>query len=271
MKIFLLIGNQSHHKALAVKINSRFSVHTVVVEARNSARKLSAMKVLSRVVDLLLFRKIFIAWKNMLHFYETRFSEYPPTSLFKTVNINSEEVYCLITTEAPDLIIVSGTKLLGKKLLTFKPSIGIVNLHTGLSPYMNGGPNCTNWCIALNQIHLIGNTVMWIDEGIDSGDIITTETIKPTGEEDLTELYLLVINHAHELYIRAISHILIGHNPKIAQRTIATGRTFYTKEWTNRRKFDLIKNFSRFKAIVQSQEYAEKKARVVTIALPVKH
>ena len=62
----------------------------------------------------------------------------------------------------PELVIVSGTNLLAEHLIkTIRAYAKIINLHTGISPYVKGGPNCTNWCIYHANFSFIGNTVMY--------------------------------------------------------------------------------------------------------------
>ena len=47
-----------------------------------------------------------------------------------------------------------------------------MNLHLGLSPYYKG--NATNfWPFINNELEFLGSTVLHIDPGIDTGDIIT--------------------------------------------------------------------------------------------------
>ena len=110
----------------------------------------------------------------------------------------------------------------------------ILNLHTGVSPYIKGGPNCTNWCLA-NNYYLIGNTVMTLDAGIDSGAIIATECTKLDGNESLFDLHYKVMEHGFDLYVRVIScyvkeKIVLK---SISQDDISTKVSlFYTKNWT---------------------------------------
>jgi methionyl-tRNA formyltransferase len=142
----------------------------------------------------------------------------------------------------PDLTIVSGTNLVGKKVIG--ASAKIVNLHTGISPYVKGGPNCTNWCLAKNWFHLIGNTVMWLDSGIDTGRIITTEQTPLDGNETLFELHRKVMRHAHDLYVRAVRQICEGREvPSVPQSEIAAGAVFYNADWTRTAQRAALKNF----------------------------
>ena len=131
-------------------------------------------------------------------------------------------------------------------MLSIHPGIGILNLHTGLSPYIKGAPNCTNWCIATEQYHLIGNTVMWIDSGIDSGNIATTEFTEFNGNEDLAAIHIKVMEHAHNLYLRAIKKIVNKECPNIKQDEIAKGVTYYTKQWELKQKINLVRNVKKF-------------------------
>jgi methionyl-tRNA formyltransferase len=183
----------------------------------------------------------------MLKIYEEKYPKYPNTAILELENINTEAAYDFTKSFTPDLILVSGTRLVKEKMLTIHPSIGILNLHTGLSPYVKGGPNCTNWCIANNDFHLIGNTIMWIDKGIDTGNILTTEFTPFNGKENLMELHMKVMEHAHDLYLNAVKFLDKGNKQSLKQSDIADGTTFYNKQWTLRQKFNLVKNFSQLK------------------------
>ena len=102
---------------------------------------------------------------------------------------------------------MSGTKLVGARLLQLKPKNGILNLHTGISPYVKGGPNCTNWCIATNNFHLIGNTIMWLDEGIDTGALIQQEAIDITPKDSLLSIYAKCAATGANLIHRALNEL----------------------------------------------------------------
>ena len=116
--------------------------------------------------------------------------------------------------------------------------MGTMNLHTGLSPYVRGGPNCTNWCLATGRPWLIGNTTMWIDEGIDSGDLITTECTPLNGSEGLRDLHRKVMDHAHDLVLRAMSTSDALDRQGHPQTEIReSGDLYLTRDWTPLRAF----------------------------------
>jgi len=152
-------------------------------------------------------------------------------------------------------------------MLSVRAKIGILNLHTGVSPYVKGGPNCTNWCIATNQFHLVGNTIMWIDEGIDSGNIITTELTKVDWSKSLLDIHIAVMEHAHLLYVKAIKYLAQGNVSNIKQSDIGTGKTYYTKDWKLKNKRDLIKNLRAIQKSNSKEWIAEKSKSIKTVEI----
>lgn len=88
-------------------------------------------------------------------------------------DVNAAGATRLVAKLAPDIVLVNGTNLLRTPMLTAAETapLGVVNVHTGLSPYTRGG-SCNLWAILERQIQCVGVTVHRIDAGIDSGEII---------------------------------------------------------------------------------------------------
>jgi methionyl-tRNA formyltransferase len=93
---------------------------------------------------------------------------------------------------------------------------------------------------------------MWIDSGIDTGNIIASETTTFTGEESLLQVHIKVMEHAHDLYVRAIQKLDREAVSGIQQSAIGEGRVYYTKQWTLAKKIQLRKNFRQFKSAFAS-------------------
>ena len=265
MKIILWIGNEPNQKALANKIHKVFPITAIVTETRRSKRNLTVRLILEKLFEKIFLSSIGKAWWAMRKNYEEKYPKYPDTEILEVENINTEIAYEFTDKHKPDLILVSGTRIIKEKMLAINPSIGILNLHTGLSPYVKGGPNCTNWCIANKDFHLIGNTIMWIDKGIDTGNILTTELTSFNGNENLSELHIKVMEHAHSLYINAVKFLDEGKKMRVKQSDIANGVTFYTKQWTLKQKINLIKNFSHLKKQYENGEIISKRKDIKTI------
>lgn len=272
MKIVLLTGDAPNQKALANKVAAEFDLIGIVIEKKpGKKQKLSVNKILSKLKDILFYQKITNAWTNLLSYYSRKYPSFPESEIKIVDSINSPDVIKFVQEKAPDLVMVSGTSLIKKDFFQIKPVKGIVNLHTGLSPYIKGGPNCTNWCIATDQFHLIGNTIMWLDAGIDSGNIITTQLVNFTGDENLNEIHIKVMEEAHSLYLQALHAIDKSYTnvPSVKQSEICKGTLYLTKMWTNEYKKALLNNISngRFKRIIKSREYLNKRAEPITVPL----
>lgn len=270
MKIILLAGNKANHKALAVKLSDEFEIDGIVIEDRKT-KKRTLKDLLKGIKERIDFYKIHRAWSFLMDHYNSCYQDWPEVDQLKIEQINSDEVVEFIQNKKPDLILVSGTRLLRKNLLEkIMPIAKIMNLHTGISPYIKGGPNCTNWCLADDLFHLIGNTIMYINEGIDTGNIIATERTKFDGEETLDEIHLKVMEHAHDLYIRAVRKAEKGHELNaVKQEEIAKGKLFLTRRWNRRKKKSLLRNIEndRFNQVLQSLHYQEKANKIKLINL----
>lgn len=272
MKIVLLCGSNANHKALACKLSLKAELVGIVIDEKKTlAPKRSLASLSLKIWNKIKFGKIDAAWHHLMQYYQQKYPDYPNVPTQYVPHINDAATINFIHQHKPDLVMVSGTMLLRKPLLSqLTPSKGIINLHTGLSPYIKGGPNCTNWCLANNDFHLIGNTIMWIDSGIDTGNIISTEFTKFDGSENLQDIHLKVMEHAHELYIKSITTIQNNFEqcPSVKQDSLDKGKLFYTKMWKNKQKRFLLKNLLHFKEVVTSETYHQKQKKIKVVKLP---
>lgn len=250
--ILICCGNAPNQKGLANKIAGEFNVAGIIIdEHKRTPAKSSKKKLFTVLVDRLRFYTIYAAWKKMLAYYNSKFSNWPDVQTLRVPSINDEDALKFIKSIQPDLIVVSGTGMIKEPLISLPVPIGIINLHTGLSPYVKGGPNCTNWCIANNEWQLVGNTVMWLNAGIDTGNIITTETVDIKNKPGLGAAHISVMEHAHNLYIRAISYLFHTSPPyqSVPQQTLGEGKLYLTKMWTKQKRKLLLKNWANKKEI----------------------
>ena len=88
---------------------------------------------------------------------------------------------------------------------------------------------------------------MWLNAGIDTGNIITTETVDIKNTKDLNQAHQLVMEHAHDLYLRAIGYLFETGPPynSVLQNSIDKGQLYLTKMWTAARKKDLLRNWEK--------------------------
>ncbi|MBS1792985.1 MAG: hypothetical protein JSS81_03980 [Acidobacteria bacterium] len=246
MKVVLLVGDQGNQRALCHKIAAVCEVAAIVVSENIPRKKPPAARrartLLNRIGNRLTGRLFVDTWFEMLRRYDAEYPGWPDAPLVRVRNVNDAAAVETLERHSPDVTIVSGTNLVGGRVV--RASKKIVNLHTGISPYVKGGPNCTNWCLAENWFHLIGNTIMWLDLGIDTGRLIATEQTPLDGGETFFELHWKVMEHAHDLYVRAVARLAGGGDvPSVPQSEIDEGTTFYTVDWNWAAQRRAQKNF----------------------------
>lgn len=275
MRAVVLTTGQPNQMALCHELGVVCQlVHVVVAQNRPGTRLSLAHRLTlwrNRLDGRLAGQPCREAWQALQARYRARYSQFPEVPCTSVRNINEPQTLRVLQREDPDLVIVSGTTLVETPLIAWAAQKqGIVNLHTGLSPYVRGGPNCTNWCLAQRTFHLIGNTVLWLDAGIDAGPIITSEQTPLTGTEDLVGLHWKVTEHAHALLVRAIARLAAGLSvPRVPQHTIARGRLFTARQWNALAMRAAWRNFRHqyTPAYFASEEYRSQSARLMVVPL----
>ena len=101
--------------------------------------------------------------------------------VFQPDTLRSEEAFSLIRSLSPDVIVVAAYgKILPKNILDYPP-LGCINIHASLLPKYRGAAPI-QWAV-INGEKETGVTIMQMDEGIDTGDILFCEAI-PIEEDD---------------------------------------------------------------------------------------
>lgn len=109
----------------------------------------------------------------------------------KGIKVNSDEFYELASSYECDLFVSMSFNQIFRTRIINLPKLKTINCHAGKLPYYRGR-NILNWAI-INDEKEFGITVHYIDEGIDTGDIILQRTY-PICEDDN---YKTLLNVAH--------------------------------------------------------------------------
>ena len=130
--------------------------------------------------------------------------------LVETVNVNSYETVNTIKDYNPEYLFVIGWSQIIKKDLLNIPKKGSIGYHPSLLP-KNRGRGVIPWTI-IQEEKETGSTLFWLDEGVDSGDILLQRSFPLEPNETATTLYKKHINVLRDLLREAIE-ILQGENP----------------------------------------------------------
>lgn len=123
-------------------------------------------------------------------------------------NINDAESVEILRGLAPDLVFCVGwTQLLRSELLRV-PSMGCIGFHASLLPRLRGRAP-VNWAIILGERET-GNTMMLLDEGVDTGDILAQRRFPIEEDDTCATVYDKVARSADEMIREVLPAIREG-------------------------------------------------------------
>lgn len=115
-----------------------------------------------------------------------QYAELKKIKVLQPDKLKSPEFLEELTTLCPDLIVVVAFRMLPKAVWEI-PSLGTINLHASLLPNYRGAAPI-NWAI-INGETQTGATTFFINEEIDTGDIIDSVAIDITPDMDAGSLH----------------------------------------------------------------------------------
>lgn len=247
LPIVLLTSGSPWQRALAARMASTEGVGlvAVVVERVRSTRRPGWIARQALTDPMRLIRKVEmrlrfgvemerIAREELEAFgIEGHPRDWPPVEVLEVDRINDPEVLNLLDRSEPRVVAVSGTSLVREPLLSHSGPEAFLNLHTGLSPFYKGGPNCTLWALACGEPQYVGSTIHVLDPGIDSGAIVLSAHTPLLETTTLAQAVCASVEVGHRLYVRVLSALAAGRTLRpVPQATLGEGRTFFTREWS---------------------------------------
>lgn len=97
-------------------------------------------------------------------------------------SVNNGEVIQVIDVFKPELILVSGTRIIQNKILR-QIKVPVVNIHAGVTPFYRG-VHGGYWALYNDDADRCGTTLHFVDEGIDTGVIIDQAIIKIADQDN---------------------------------------------------------------------------------------
>jgi methionyl-tRNA formyltransferase len=112
--------------------------------------------------------------------------------LLNTDDINSPSALDWVKSKSPDIAFCFGWSRLLKKHFLEIPSLGVIGYHPSELP-MNRGRHPLIWALVLG-IKKTGSTFFFMDEGADSGDILSQREVIILDADDARSLYNKIIS-----------------------------------------------------------------------------
>lgn len=158
--------------------------------------------------------------------------QYPPVKecalkygipVFQPVKVKTPEaVEELRKYEADVFVVAAFGQILSKEILTM-PRFGCVNIHASLLPKYRGA-SPINWCI-INGEQETGVTIMQMDEGVDTGDILTTVTVPIAQDETAESLFEKLSKEGAKLIVDTLPKLERGELTPIKQDDAKSSHT----------------------------------------------
>lgn len=140
----------------------------------------------------------------------------------------NEEFINQIKSLEPDVIcVVAYGKILPQEILDV-PSKGCINVHGSLLPKYRGAAPI-QWAV-INGDKVTGITTMYMDAGMDTGDMILKEEVLIGEEETTGEIWDKLANIGGELLVKTLEKIEKGEAPRIRQGKDFSIAPMLTKE-----------------------------------------
>ncbi len=155
--------------------------------------------------------------------------------VFQPVKIKEAEAVAKLREFEADIFVVAAFgQILSKEILTM-PKYGCVNIHASLLPKYRGA-SPIQWAV-LNGEEVSGVTIMQMDEGIDTGDILMQETVVLDAKETGESLFDKLAVCGAELIVKALDAIEAGTVTPIPQDEAASTHVGMLKKEFGRMDF----------------------------------
>jgi phosphoribosylglycinamide formyltransferase-1 len=242
-RIIVLTGSEVRHRFFRIMIADDPDINVIASYCEGTEKSLKARVDLSPDATPTLRRHVEARGQSEHDFFYNAIKSTPDNSRpihIKKGDINSADVIRDIVASGPDLLVCYGSSLIkGQLLEQFKGRF--LNVHLGLSPYYRGsGANV--WPLINNEPEFVGATFMYIDAGVDTGDIIhqiRAKLVLGDGPHSIGNRLIADMIESYKAVIKAFPRLAAMPQPeKIG------GKLYYQKDFTSAACITLYRNFS---------------------------
>ncbi|RIV24682.1 hypothetical protein D2Q93_06250 [Alicyclobacillaceae bacterium I2511] len=177
-RIAILCSDDAHHKYLISYFRSKFNVLSVVIEPGKKQRERSLKNRRYKDYAYSQYHYLRRSLLGLNAYRRAYFHNHSPElgEVTYVDSINDPKVETVLSNANPDVTVVMGTSILSKKILKVAGP-NIINVHGGYLPYYRGN-HCFFFAVYERAFDRIGSTIHFVDEGIDTGQII--EIVEPS-------------------------------------------------------------------------------------------
>lgn len=232
MKVIFLARELESSKLIADLLLRKGWADKIIFETGSVARKSKLKRMIWRKprwrLVLLPLDILFLIWmtrkaNQLFHAKHPHIPSVEPA--LRVEDANEERCVEFLRREQPDFILIYGTAILKKPVLSI-PRLGVVNIHGGLVPkYRN--VHGEFWAVAHHNFHELGTSILLTDEGVDTGGVVSQRTLGIHTPVSVSEAKLLVFEET----LRLLEEVM----PELRRESVAaqkqppyTGTMFQT-------------------------------------------
>lgn len=226
MKIVILTSNELRHKFFANSLSLK-SDDTLII---SESKKTNSENIKSNNTNLI--DEHFKLRNKTEEYYFPNNPSFIKKSLPIPYNdLNREDIFQKIKEFKPDIIFIYGTSIIKEPLLSYTTTIPTFNLHLGISPYYRGsGTNF--WPFVNEELEYVGSTILHINSGIDTGNIICHTRPKIEIGDDVHSIGCKVIQSSVQSLLKIMEMIDKGIKPlSTTQWSIDSERYYKTSDF----------------------------------------
>jgi methionyl-tRNA formyltransferase len=136
-------------------------------------------------------------------------------AIFQPEKINAEAALEQLRYLKPDVLVVCAYGQILRPAVLELPRLACLNLHASLLP-RHRGASCIQAALRAGDRET-GMTLMWMDRGLDTGDILLAESIRIGSEETAGELHDRLAGLGPALLLKGLKLLEAGQAPRIPQ------------------------------------------------------
>lgn len=217
LKIVMLCGNVQSSKFMYNSLADLVNIVCVVLENKPPAshiirirlKRLGFFRVSGQLL-FIMFNKIYQKTSNnrishLISDYKLNGSDFPEKLVRKVDSINDEKTIKLLKSLKPDAVVVNGTRIISKNILS-STDVPFINAHMGITPRYRG-VHGGYWALANNDVENCGVTIHLVDEGVDTGTVLYQDTIYPGHNDNFNTYPLHQIAKAIPLMKQALNNV----------------------------------------------------------------
>lgn len=216
-KIVLLCSNGDSTRAVYQALKEKFGEITVIMEEdvprseflKRRVKKLGLVEVFGQVLFMSAVAPVLrLTAKNRLGELKKDLKIAEIENIIHVHSVNSTAGREALQKAAPDVVVVNGTRIIGKKTLS-SVSAKFINMHAGITPLYRG-VHGGYWALAEKKLNLVGTTVHFVDTGIDTGHIIEQAFFEVDGKDNFVTYPYLHTKAGIGVLLKAVENVLEG-------------------------------------------------------------